>query len=383
MPATQPQLLVIAPPGTRRTEMLLAAARAAGWQNPSALGYLQALSLLAPRRSSQNGSRQTLANTLVRLDSPQDDVQTARCILRLGIAPLEAAGRTPLSAAEIDRLAPSRGEVLHPLQWFLGFRTLLGELAKQWDGHVTWMSHPVAVATMFDKAACRQIWAAAGLPVPASSGCPRSYDELRAHVQSPHARLFVKLRYGYSAAGAAALEWHGPRLRAITTVETAHDAGRTRIFVSRRPRILLKENEIAQLIDVLAEHEIVVEQWLPKARWRGLTFDVRAVLVRGRVQHVVGRASTGPFTNLNLGARRMPREILMQHLRDWDAFTALAEKAAACLPTAGTLGLDLLVRPCRRRMVLLEANAFGDYLPGLRHAGLTTYEAALREWSGR
>lgn len=380
---TQPPLLVIGPPNTRRTEMLLAAARAVGWHNVSVLGYPQALDLLADKGTRKQGSQHPAAGTFVRLDSPQDDVPTGRCILRLGIAPMATAGRTPLSAAEIARLVPARGELLHPLQWFLGFRRLLGELAKRWDGHATWMSHPHAVATMFDKAACRRLWAAAGLPVPASPACPRAYDELRAHLQSPHARLFVKLRYGYSAAGAVALEWCGSRVRAITTVETAIDAGRTRFLVCRRPRILLKETEIAQLINALAEHEIVVEQWLPKAQWKGLSFDVRVVLIRGRVAHVVGRASTAPFTNLNLGARRMSREVLMQHLRDWDALAALAEQAAACFPTAGTMGLDVLVRPCRRRLVLLEANAFGDYLPGLRYEELTTYEAAFHAWSNR
>lgn len=383
MPATPPQLLVIGPPGTRRTEMLLAAARAAGWHHANVLGYPQALGLLDGTHARKQARPYPAAGTIVRLDSPQDDVSTARCILRLGIAPMAAAGRTPLSAAEIDRLVPARGELLHPLQWFLGFRTLLDELAKRWDGHAAWMSHPHAVATMFDKAACRELWAAAGLPVAASPACPRSYDELRAQVQSPRARLFVKLRYGYSAAGAAALEWCGPRLRAITTVELAPDAGHTRLFVCKRPRILLKETEIAQLINALAAYEIVVERWLPKARWQGLNFDVRVVLIRGRVQHVVGRASAAPFTNLNLGARRMPRDVLMRHLRDWDALATLAEKAAACFPTAGTLGLDILVQPCRRRMVLLEANAFGDYLPRLRYGGLTTYEAAFRAWRDR
>ena len=50
---------------------------------------------------------------------------------------------------------------------------------------------------------------------------------------------------------------------------------------------------------------------------------------------------------------------------------------------AWSLGMDVLVRPCRRRGVLLEANAFGDYLPGLLCNGETTYETELREFITR
>lgn len=374
------QLLVLGPPGTRRIDLLLAGAGAAGWHDVRALSYPQALRLASAPAEHRDLPATPLCGALVRLDSPQDDVATARCILKLGIVPTAAAGRTPLATDEIERLTPARGELLHPLQWYLGLREMLEQLARNWDGQVRWMSHPHAVSLMFDKAACRRLWQEAGLPVAPSPARSGSYDALRAQVGRRHARLFIKLRYGYAAAGAVALEWHGGRVRAITTVETAGDAGRTRIFVSRRPRVLLKESEIAYHIDTLAEYELVVEEWLPKARWQGRAFDVRAVMVRGRLEHAVGRAASSPFTNLNLGARRIPREILMRHVREWDGFVALCEAAAACFPNAGSLGLDILVLPCRRRMVLLEANAFGDYLPGLLHAGATTYEAALRAW---
>ena len=377
-PAAPRQLLVLGPPGTRRMELLLAAARAAGWDDLHALGYPEAIGMAPP--PSIRWPPRPLPSTLVRLDSPQDDLPTTRCILKLGITPAEAAGHTPLLAADIERFVPARGELVHPLQWFLGLRALLEKLACQWEGCVSWMSHPRAVALLFDKAACRQHWAAAGLPVPHSPASPRGYAELREQVPARHARLFVKLRYGYAAAGAMALEWYAGRVRAITTLETACEDGRMRLFVSRRPRVVYQEGEVARLVDLLARHEIVVEEWLPKARWQGRPFDVRAVLVRGRLRHVVGRAAASPFTNLNLGARRIAGDLLMRHLRDWESFVWLVEAAAACFPEAGTLGLDVLVRPCRRRMVLLEANAFGDYLPGLLHAGMTTYEAAFRAW---
>ncbi len=89
--------------------------------------------------------------------------------------------------------------------------------------------------------------------------------------------------------------------------------------------------------------------------------------------------NSSPFTNLNLDARRVPRDVVRQQLGDaWNSLEGLCEQAVSELPGAAMLALDVLVRPNRRKFALLEANAFGDYLPGLLHEGLSTYEAQLK-----
>jgi hypothetical protein len=133
------------------------------------------------------------------------------------------------------------------------------------------------------------------------------------------------------------------------------------------------------LIDLLGREEIVVESWIPKARWNGVPFDLRFVVIAGKMRHVVGRANASPFTNLNLGASRIERDAMEQRFGDsWSTVESLAERASAEIPNATVLGIDLLVRPGLKRFALLEANAFGDYLPNLLHDGDTTYEAELR-----
>jgi hypothetical protein len=197
--------------------------------------------------------------------------------------------------------------------------------------------------------------------------------------------LFLKLRYGYSAMGAVALEWRGDRIRAITTVEAATYSGTPSLFVSKRPRILRRETEIAWLVDRLAREEVLVEEWLPKARWNGLPFDVRVVVIGGAAFHAVGRANAAPFTNLNLDATRIGREELLAcRLGDhWEDLLELAVAAAERLPEAGMLGIDVLVKPNGREFALLEANAFGDYLPGLTFDGRSTWDVEVRWLAGR
>jgi hypothetical protein len=299
--------------------------------------------------------------------------------LKAGIAPLQASGGAPLTVRDIDRLKCERGEVPPPRQWFFGFREILRRFEAELGPDVVWMSHPSAIITSFDKLDCLQRWTRAGLPVPPRYPEIADYAGLREQVRDRHARLFIKLRYGYSAVGAVALEWRGDLIRAITTVEVDWSGSRPRLFLSRHPRLLTSESDIARLIDLLGHEEVLVESWLPKARLNGVPFDLRLVVIGGTLRHVVGRANSSPFTNLNLDACRIPREAVEHHLgKSWSTAQELAERAAAELPEALVLGIDLLVRPSFQRFALLEANAFGDYLPGLFHRGESTYEAALR-----
>jgi hypothetical protein len=366
-------LVVVGNPESRRVHSFVEAARRFPGLKTSVVAYRDlSVSGLACYRPS--------TRAMVRIESPGECAETTRLILKSGIEPMESRRLVPVDSPSIDAATMDRGQIVHPLQWFLGFERLLLNLEREWGpAGVRWMSTPRVIATAFDKLACREKWQESGLPVPRGYPGLSTYDGLRKAKPARHARVFVKLRYGYSAMGAVALEWRGPLVRAITTVEVAWSQGRPRMFVSKKPRILNREFEIAWLIDTLGMEGIVVEDWLPKARSRGRPFDLRIVTIGGRAHHVVGRAHSSPFTNLNLDASRISRSEVAQHLgAAWPAVLSLAEQASADLSEAMMLGVDVLVRPCRRRFAVLEANAFGDYLPGLEFQGATTYEAELQ-----
>jgi hypothetical protein len=304
-------------------------------------------------------------------------------ILHAGVEPLCAAGGTAIDHDEIERMPIARGAVVQPRQWYFGYRRVLQQLAAEWSGpRIRWMSTPAAIAIAFDKLDCLERWS--GLPTPCRYPQIGSYAELREAVRERHARLFLKLRYGYSAMGAIALEWREHLVRAITTVEIATCSGSPQLYVSKRPQVMRRESDIAWLVDTLAREELVVEEWLPKARWNGRPFDVRVVVIGGEVFHAVGRANASPFTNLNLDATRISREQLVDRLgQHWEELQSLCIAAAQRLPDAGMLGIDVLVRSNGRQFALLEANAFGDYLPGLSYQGMSTWDAEVRWLCGR
>ncbi len=374
--ATVPrQLVVVGVPESKRVRQLMDATKP--WGHPPVMVYTY--------REAMEGSRVPPEHSLVRFESPSDCPETLKVILTAGIEPMVVDRLVPLAKGDVGQLEPGRGEILHPRQWFLGFRGVLRSIETRWrDLSLQWMSNPESIITSFDKIACLERWERVGLPVPPRIAGVSTYSAIRQHVSEHHARLFIKLRYGYSAMGAVALEWRGGLVRAITTVEVVWSEGRPRLYVTKRPRVLTREFEIAWLIDTLAMEEVIVERWLPKARWDGRPYDLRIVMIGGRVRHVVGRSSSSPFTNLNLDARRIAREEIVSNLGTvWPELQSLAERAAEQIPGAGMLGLDALVRPRNQGFVLLEANAFGDYLPGLLHEGDTTYAAQFREVYGR
>jgi hypothetical protein len=367
-------LLVIGDPESRRMSHLLEAAAQAGLGS-RAVSYADWLA----RRSDFEPDQ---SEQWCRIEAPGSDPQTMRTILKRGEPAMEERRLVPVTADEIEQDEFGRGRIMYPLQWYLGFRQILEDLAR-WGSKlsVRWMNSPQAVAVAFDKQQCRNLWSESDVPIPSGFEGIRRYDGLRAAVPERHARLFIKLRYGFSAMGAVALEWRDSLVRAITTVETCWHAGRPRMYVSKKPRVLQREFEIAWLIDTLAMEEIVVEEWLSKARWRGKPFDLRIVVIDGRARHTVGRAHASPFTNLNLDAERIDHEAVSQRLGNgWPLLTAAAERAARQIQGAFYLGMDILVRPCRRRCAVLEANAFGDYLPGLLENGESTYLAELRSY---
>ena len=367
------KIVIIGNPDSRRVEQIAAAARMRGLA-ASVISYVD---YLAGRVDVQHCVSD---GCVVRIESPGENWEAEKRILRAGIVPMEARNLKAVSADEIERKPAQRGEIHDSQQWYWGFRDVLAQLEQALSGAAdfAWMSHPQEIARAFDKQACYECWSARGLPIPHFRGDVDGYQSLRAAFPDRRCRLFVKLRYGFSAMGAVAVEWRDGRTRAITTVEALTQTDAVRLFVSKKIRVLEQESEIAWLIDTLAQQAILVEPWLPKARINGRPFDLRIVMIDGAVSHVVGRASWSPFTNLNLDAERVGADVVQKRLGDnWPDACSLCREAAAAFPRSLYTGLDLLVLPDRTRFVLLEANAFGDYLPRLTHAGQTTYEAEI------
>ena len=95
--------------------------------------------------------------------------------------PDDEADATRIGREAALALPFDRGRILHPRQWYLGFRQLLRRIDRRREAcppHRV-MNRPDEIATMFDKVRCHALFEASGVPCPRGLGSPRDYDDLR------------------------------------------------------------------------------------------------------------------------------------------------------------------------------------------------------------
>lgn len=300
-----------------------------------------------------------------KIESPGDDPLLYFRLLQQGCV---ALGR------DMPR-QPEHGELSVSDAWFAGLSQAMQHLSvqlAQWPD-VKVLNAPLELLRMTDKLACQQHLHARQVPIPRLLGMVDNYAHLRALLDE-HAldQVFVKPRYGSSAAGVVA--YRRNRRGAEQAVSTAHLV-QDRLYNVKCPRRYGARGEIAQLIDLLAGQHAYVEAWLPKPRLGDGHYDLRVVTLAGEPAHRVARVGKQVMTNLHLDNRRADAGTLLS-TGGKDALEHVARLAAAAFPHSHVIGLDMVVRKSEAHV--LEANAFGDLLPGLLWGGLDTYGAQLR-----
>ncbi|WP_240506334.1 STM4014 family protein [Thermoactinospora rubra] len=365
--------VVVGTPGDRRVTLYAAALRAAGLPEPVVVPWRDVLAGRPPRLPA--GAR-------VRIDSPGEDAACDELLRGPGPA-TRVGGGAAWHAAFVRGLERVRQAVA---------ATPGARLLADVDD----------IAVLFDKRRCHERLSAAGVPVPpALPGPIGGYADLRrAMAEAGWTRVFVKPAHGSSASGVVALQVHGGRVRAETSVElvarrspvaeasVGHGGGRppaVEMHNSLRVRVYEDEGDVAAIIDALAPDGVHVETWFPKAGIDAMVFDLRVVVIGGRPTHAVVRASRTPMTNLHLGGIRGDLDRVRARLgaEGWRRAMEVAARAAACFPGTPMTGIDLMVGVGWRRLAVAEANAFGDLLPrvtglpGSGAEGLDTYAAQV------
>jgi len=412
-----PRFLIVGNPDNRRVVDFAAAVVARGLPPPLVLAHAALVAALSGDDPCSGPEPPDLFDLpgqpllrrdeplLVRIDAAGEDPALERALLRLGWAEARAHPLIETCSPEaLAHLALRHGQILAPRQHHLGFERYLGALERALAARPAWrVLNPIAdIRLLFDKRALSRHYAARGLPVAPSlseritgpdagadsgpgSGGPRCAESLREHMRArAWPAVYVKLSCA-SSASCLALYRHLPHqpperrdLLVTTVVET--EQGR---FNSLRPPRLETRARIDPLLDWLLAQGCHIERALPKATVDGRKVDMRVLVVDGEAGFQVLRQSRHPFTNLHLGGQRgdLPRFRADMGEQAWTRAMHSCERAFAahdCLH----LGVDLLISPDLRGHTILEANAFGDLLPGLEREGKSVYaweiEAALR-----
>lgn len=348
-----PGMLVFGVPSHPRTQRLQAALRRRRLDRANVVDYGTVLS--EPTRAV---AFMDDAPHAIKLDAPSSDTGLHDALVRRGLACLGIDHDAPLDI--------QAGELAQRHAWYAGFADLLRAIARDCEatGPKRWFNPPEDVLRMCDKWRCQQTLAEAGVDIPPLLGLVEGHAHLQ-HLLDLHGcdRVFVKARYGSAAAGVVAYRRHRDgREVAHATTELVDDAGRTRLFNRLTPLRYTERARIAALIDALAVQGCYAEAWVPKPRAAGSAghhFDLRVIAFAGEPRQRVARIACAPMTNLHLGNRREDPAVLldaetMRRLED------AVRDAARAFPHSASIGFDLI--PTRDRCVVLEANAFGDFV---------------------
>jgi glutathione synthase/RimK-type ligase-like ATP-grasp enzyme len=371
----------------RRVTGFVEALARRGWPAPILLSHRELLTDLSPLTALPDEP------LLVRLDSVGEHLEVERLLLERGVAALPDDARcVRRSVAELRREPPRFGQLLAPRQHHAGLLDYFEALAAVFAQKRHWrVLNPIAdLRVLFDKVASSRRYAAAGIPVPEQLP---ELESIRSAAQLREAMLalrwpavYVKLSCGSSASGLALFR-HVPsrpaheRDMVLTTVARTPE-GR---FNSLRLQRLEERAAVDELLEWLIDEGAQIERAIAKAQLERRTFDLRVLVVAGEPAFCVVRQSRHPITNLHLGGTRGDLQALRQRVPPaaWD--TAMASCVGVfeqhqCLH----VGIDLLFEADLRRHRIIEANAFGDLLPGLQtSAGLSVYEHELEQLATR
>lgn len=305
---------------------------------------------------------------LLKIEPPGDDPATHLLLLHAGCRLLD---RPPVEA-------PALGELLAMDAWFAGFASAMASLAAQLADlpQTRVVNAPAEICLMTDKLACQRHLAAHGVPIPALLGPVASYEHLQSLLHEHQLdRVYLKPRYGSSASGVVAYRRNkAGRQQATTSAALHHGAGAARLFNVKRMARYETRHDITALVDALAAQQLYAEAWLNKPRCGDSHYDLRVVTVAGRPAHRVARIGAQIMTNLHLDNRRGDAAGLL-NAADMAVLETTSALAARAFPHSHVTGYDLVVRQGQAHV--LEANAFGDLLPGLLWQDADTYAAQL------
>jgi len=314
----------------------------------------------------------------VRIDAAGEDDDVERALLRRGYPAAIAEGAPALDDDRLAAIPRERGRILGPRQHHLGLCAALAELGTALAARPAWqlLQPTAALAELFDKRATWRRYRALGVPVPEAIPDVRDPDGLRAAMDALGWRsAFVKIASASSASGLAVLIRTGGREHAMTTVEEVGDAR----YNSLRVRRVAGAARVDRLLAFLLAEGAQIERAVPKARLDGRLFDCRVLVVAGEPAFTVVRTASHPITNLHLGGRRGDLDRLRATCAP-GAFEAALDSCRRIAAAHGLfhVGIDLLFEPGLRAHRVLEANAFGDLLPGLVRDGVDVYGWQIR-----
>jgi len=325
-----------------------------------------------------------ISKIIIRIESPGENLYVERAINLLN----EKADENKV-LDEINRF----GEYRCQKNFYIGYSKLLLHFEKEskrisskFNIPVTFMNHPTDILRMFDKRLCSDLIKVIGVPVPSTNIVND---------------IIIKPNYGSSACGCLAIRLRHHNIHCYSTIQIKGD----RFFNSLKVK-KYRAQDYYLLHQLISKSDHVVQVWHKKAEFpcqpplslgppiktpppnfiplfsrNKPSFDLRIVVINGKVLHTVVRTSHSPFTNLHLGNPRGSLETFYYTFpkKSWITICkGLKLVATTCFPQSLYMGFDVLIDP-EYNYRILEVNAYGDLLPRVLIDKMDTYHWEVKE----
>lgn len=259
--------------------------------------------------------------------------------------------------------------------WFSGLASVLQSLQSACTQYR--LTHDVDdILMMTDKVLCDAKLRAAGVPVPRRLPDANTAEELReVMTKMCVSAVYVKPRWGSSGAGVLAYRNNGRDEQLTSTAKIEGE----RVFNHKSLTRYRGHTQVDRLLNMVLADGALVQQWLPKAGIAVGPFDMRVLVIHGKIAQRTARIGKGTITNLHLKSARMPIPDALNAFpaKTEDAVYKVCLRAAACFAKSHMVAVDVML-DVRGKPWVLECNAWGDYLPGLTDGGFDSYETQMR-----
>lgn len=326
---------------------------------------------------------------LVRIESPARDFEITRALLAAGARETGDPDDQKWSEVKFDL-----GKLVEPRLVFLGLQRVLKGLAKsasEVEG-LKLLADPTDVVSMFDKNETSQRMMEAGVATPEfvdieKLSWPKNATGRREVNQSTVTLMrelkelafqsfYAKLAYGSSSSGILYAEVvpSGSQVVGLSTMAMIDEE-----FYNTKA---LKELDVVDVGDRLAylfRQGITIQRAINKSTINGDNFDVRTIVINGKVEFTIFRVSRHPITNLHLGGYRGDWDRCRAAIPDRVWLDAMDDCVrAAELYHSHIVGVDLAFDRDYFGHRIIELNPFGDFFPGwMNKNGQSIYHVEL------
>ena len=309
--------------------------------------------------------------TTLRITSPGEDFETYKLLLSLG------------GYDEADSLELDRGRIRFSRYWYKGWCVVLGKISAwlRQNSDMKAINSPGTIQLAFNKVQCqRHIAYEVDTPriflneLENYEQFIQLFDALKLH------QAFIKPWHGSSASGVMAFRKSGDKQILYTTIHLVQNEG-IKLYNHLKLQKYTKPKTIKTIINEMAQHGLMMEQWIRKKTFRHKSVDFRIVVIGGEAVFTVPRLSPHFITNLHLGNEKGKIETIEAR---WgtaciEAAKQLAVEAVAAISGLFYAGVDVAI-DTNEQPYVLEVNAFGDMLLDITHKGKTTYEWEFELW---